>query len=253
MDTLIYLALAAGGIVLVIVLVRKLFRFETIYPWDEGLLYVNGQFRRALKPGRHWLFFPLDQIGVFRVGVRQQVFNDRPVNVSSADRLHFRLTASIVYQVTDPRVFHEKESFSLLHDAVAAALTRMAAEQTLVEFLDARASQDAKLTESLAGALPEIAIVSARISAVQLPPEVRRMFAEVERAKFEGLAALERARGEQAALRSLANAARLLKDNPELKSLRLLQSVSAAGKGATIVLGHDALVGNGSGSGLTES
>ena len=55
----------------------------------------------------------------------------------------------------------------------------------------------------------------------------------------EGLAALERARGEQAALRSLANAARLMRGNPELQALRTLQALSATpGRPApTLVLG----------------
>ena len=65
---------------------------------------------------------------------------------------------------------------------------------------------------------------------VTLPPEIRRLFSEVERARLEGAAALERARGEQAALRSLANSARMLKGNPELMNLRLLQSVSGSAK-----------------------
>ena len=78
-----------------------------------------------------------------------------------------------------------------------------------------------------------------------LPPEVRRLFTEIERAKLEGLAALERARGENAALRSLANAAGMLKGNPELMNLRLLQSM-ATGKGQlTVVLGKDGLAATG--------
>ena len=51
-------------------------------------------------------------------------------------------------------------------------------------------------------------------------------------------AALERARGESAALRNLANAARVLEGNPALMNLRLLQSLSAAqSAGNTLVLG----------------
>ena len=83
-------------------------------------------------------------------------------------------------------------------------------------------------------------ISQAELGSVILPPELRKMTTEVERARLEGLAQLERARGEQAALRSLANAARMLKDNPELMKLRLLQSVGGA-KGATLVLGEAAL------------
>lgn len=62
--------------------------------------------------------------------------------------------------------------------------------------------------------------------------------AEVLKAKQEGHAALERARGESASLRNLANAARVLEGNPALMNLRLMQSLSAAqNAGNTLVLG----------------
>jgi regulator of protease activity HflC (stomatin/prohibitin superfamily) len=85
--------------------------------------------------------------------------------------------------------------------------------------------------------------VQPHVSQLTLPPETRRLFIEVEKARLEGQAALERARGEQAALRALANAARLLKDNPDLLALRQLQAVSQ-GKSATYVLGSSQPVGD---------
>lgn len=63
------------------------------------------------------------------------------------------------------------------------------------------------------------------------------MFTEAERARREGLAALERARSEQAALRVLANAARNLAGNPELAQLRLWQTMENAKGAKTFVLG----------------
>ena len=39
-------------------------------------------------------------------------------------------------------------------------------------------------------------------------------------------------------MRSLANAARLIRDNPELAQLRLLQTIETAKRPATIVLGQ---------------
>ena len=62
--------------------------------------------------------------------------------------------------------------------------------------------------------------------------ELKRAFADVLKAKQEGQAALERARGESAALRNLANAARLLDGNPALQNLRLLQSLTGAQQSA---------------------
>ena len=61
---------------------------------------------------------------------------------------------------------------------------------------------------------------------------------ELLKAKQEGQAALERARGESASLRNLANAARVLEGNPALMNLRLMQALSAAqNAGSTLVLG----------------
>jgi regulator of protease activity HflC (stomatin/prohibitin superfamily) len=68
------------------------------------------------------------------------------------------------------------------------------------------------------------------------------MRAEVERSKMEAEASLERARGEQASLRALANAARLIKDNPALANLRFLQTLEQIQGAKTIVLGSDAVV-----------
>ncbi len=67
--------------------------------------------------------------------------------------------------------------------------------------------------------------------------ELKKSFSEVVRARQEGQAALERARGETAALRNLANAARMLENNPALQNLRWLQAVSELGtKGGSVVV-----------------
>jgi hypothetical protein len=67
-----------------------------------------------------------------------------------------------------------------------------------------------------------------------VPGELRLAALRVVTARQEGLAALERARGETAALRSLANAARLADDNPALITLRTLRAIETGG--ATVVL-----------------
>ncbi|HXI72470.1 MAG TPA: SPFH domain-containing protein [Verrucomicrobiae bacterium] len=81
-------------------------------------------------------------------------------------------------------------------------------------------------------------VLAVEVRDVMFPTELKRAFAEVQRAKQEGQAALERARGESAALRNLANAARVLEGNPALMNLRLMQSLtSAQNAGNTLVVG----------------
>ena len=61
------------------------------------------------------------------------------------------------------------------------------------------------------------------------------IFAQIVNARNEGLAALERARGEGASLRNLANTAKLLENNPALLQLRILQALESK-SGNTIIL-----------------
>jgi len=68
------------------------------------------------------------------------------------------------------------------------------------------------------------------------PGKLKEIFAQVINAKKEGLAALEKARGETAALRSLANAAKMIENNPNLMQLRLLQTLGQS-SGNTLILG----------------
>ena len=75
---------------------------------------------------------------------------------------------------------------------------------------------------------------------IVLPADLKRAQAQVLMARAEGLAALERARGETAALRNLADAARLCAGNPALLQLRLLQQL-ATGPGHTVVIGNPPL------------
>ena len=66
------------------------------------------------------------------------------------------------------------------------------------------------------------------------PGDLKKLFTQVVKARQEGLAILERARGETAALRNLANAAALVERNPQLLQLRALQ-VAEQQQTATLV------------------
>ena len=76
---------------------------------------------------------------------------------------------------------------------------------------------------------------------IVLPGELKRAQAELLVARAKAASDLERARGETAALRSLANAARLAADNPTLLQLRLLQQLETS-TGHTVVIGTPPLV-----------
>jgi len=76
------------------------------------------------------------------------------------------------------------------------------------------------------------------IKDVTFPTPIKQVFAQVVEARKAAQATVERARGETAVLRHLANAARMLESNPALVTMKTLQ---AMGNGKnTIVLGAPA-------------
>ncbi len=79
-------------------------------------------------------------------------------------------------------------------------------------------------------------LISVNLKDIMFPGKLKEIFAQVVNARKGGLAALEKARGETAALRSLANAAKMIEGNPNLMQLRLVQSLGEA-SGNTLILG----------------
>jgi hypothetical protein len=128
-----------------------------------------------------------------------------------------------------------------LYQILQTALRERVAARKLDDLLADRAALVAGMADALQ---PEAAALGYELRAVKLLDltlvgPAKQAYADLWKAQKEGLAALERARGEQSALRALANAARMLKGNPELMNLRLLQSLAGApGKAPpTVVLG----------------
>lgn len=214
---------------------------KTVFEWQRGLIYQDGKFEREVGPGRYWLFRNRQ---LYAVTTSQQMLTAHAQEVLTADRMQVKLTGVLTYSVSEPRRLFEATMGSYtdaLHLDLQLALREIAVTRSLEKLIDDRPALDAEYL-ALVKKRSEprgITVLSATLRDVILSADLRRLYSETERTRLEGLAALERARGEQAALRSLANSARMLKGNPELMNLRLLQALAAQpGKAApTIVLG----------------
>jgi regulator of protease activity HflC (stomatin/prohibitin superfamily) len=205
-----------------------------------GLLYRHGVFVRIINAGRHivwglgWTLTTMDLRKTSVVVPGQDVL--------TADNVSLKLSVLVTYQVTDAaKAAHETQNWlGDLYNAAQLALRATVGAVTIEALLMQRLEIGAQL---FARVQPEAARIGVNVLAVEvkdvmLPADLKRAFGEVLKAKQEGQAALERARGESASLRNLANAARVLEGNPALMNLRLIQSLSAAqNAGNTLVLG----------------
>ena len=100
-----------------------------------------------------------------------------------------------------------------------------------------RATIGPKVLERSASKLARLGIelLSVDVRDLMVPGDLKRVFAGVVAARKEGEATLERVRSETAALRNLANAGRMVEDNPGLLQLRMLQHLGAS-SGNTVML-----------------
>lgn len=255
-DSLLVLGLIAAALIALAIL-RNAWKVETIYPPNVGLLYRGGRFQRELEPGRYTFFDPFKLVRVLPVTRAPLPVHIADLTVISRDQFSFRLGLSPVLEVVDARAFMESQpvvepapfarfvpqmfTHPALQATMASAALEVVAENGLRDLFADPKLLPAAVQSKVADAIPGARIDKVLMTSITLPPETRKMFTEVERSKLEAEAALERARGEQAALRALANAARLIKDNPALANLRFLQTLEQAPGAKTIVLGANAI------------
>lgn len=234
------LILAALAIVMVALLLNH-FRHEfAVQEGFTGLLYRHSRFCETLPAGRHLRWGR--GLSLTQVDLRQAVLEVTGQEILTADNVGLKVSLLVTYQVADPvKALHDTQFWSAdLYHAAQLALRTVAGGVPVETLLNQRATLAPQLLALVQPVTAKIGLTvhAVEVKDVMFPAELKRAFAEALKAKQEGQAALERARGESAALRNLANAARLLDGNPALMNLRLLQSLTAAQTaGHTLVLG----------------
>ena len=200
----------------------------TVHQTELGLLYVKGRFAQVLEPGRHWILKRAARVE--RIDSRRRLLHVQSQEILTSDNVQLRVGAIVSMRVTDPaRALHEAENYEHeLYVATQLALRAAVAETGIDDVLERKLQIGEGLLEVVAarGESLGVEVDAVEIRDVILPGDLRAAFADVVRARTEGRAALERARGESAALRNLANAARVIEGHPALMNLRILQAIS---------------------------
>jgi regulator of protease activity HflC (stomatin/prohibitin superfamily) len=230
--------LAAAIIVVVVVALVGLLRVVVVHDYERGLRYSRGRLRGLLDPGAYLSFRPISEIQVF--DMRPTLVTIDGQDVLTADGVNLRISFVAKYLVGDPAaaVGGDQDYRRALYVTLQLALREALAGRTADQVLAARRELGPAAKEKSAGAMARLGVelLSVDVRDLMLPAELKRAFAGVVAARKEGEIALERARGETAALRNLANAARMLEDHPGLVQLRLLQEIGAS-SGNTVVVG----------------
>jgi regulator of protease activity HflC (stomatin/prohibitin superfamily) len=208
---------------------------------ETALLFKHGRYIDALPPGKHRLWTGGHEVK--RVDTREQLLLVQGQELLSADQVAIKLSALASFRVVDALTMHRAASdpAALLYTEIQMALRQIVAADTAEAFLQQKAGHGDKLLTLIAerAALLGLKVDRADIRDVMLPAELKRSFMSALQQRQEANAGLEKARAETASLRTLANAAKLMRDNPEILQLRYLQTIHdvGAGIGNTLVLG----------------
>ena len=227
-------AIAAVLVIATLVLVRRV----TIFDYQRGLKYTRGHLTRVLGAGEYWVFRPWTR--VWAVDVRPRFVTVSGQEVLSADGVTVKISLAVKYEVADAEraTSNVQDYQDALYLTLQVALRAIVGSMPIDEVLEKRTELGPRLTEMVAPSAEEIGLrlISVDVKDVMLPGEVKRLFNQIVKARKEGLAALEKARGETAALRHLANAAQMMEDHPSLLQLRALHQIGDA-SGNTVVIG----------------
>jgi regulator of protease activity HflC (stomatin/prohibitin superfamily) len=236
------------ALLIVVVAAALLFRFVievvTIRDFQRGVRFRNGRLAGLLSTGTHVAVRPVSEI---------QVIDGRPTSVTvprqeilTADGIPVKVTLAARYVVVDPvtAVTGDQSWLSALYATLQASLRAAVAGRTVDELLAARDDLGPAVAGLVASDLARIGVelLGVDVRDVMVPAELKRASVSIVAARLDAVAAVERARGESAALRSLANAGPVSEAEPGIVGVRPAQGAGGrSGRSMTLGLrGGDA-------------
>ncbi|MBP7252495.1 MAG: slipin family protein [Alphaproteobacteria bacterium] len=215
----------------------------TVFEYQWALLYRNGQFQKILPPGVHKLYVRNTCWQIFDRRVNQLTIIGQ--EVLSKDGMGLKLSTYIEYVIEDPQLLCRNANVanmtglqSFLYAVAQQPLRAVITQHNLEELIAERETIATQLKEALVPRFAELGIAVRQLGLrdVMLAKEIRDAFAAELLARKQAAVQLEATRAETAALRSLANAARLMRENPEIMKLRVLQAMqNNTGKNTIVV------------------
>ena len=212
-----------------------------------GVLYIDGRYVDTLEPGQYAFWRQSADARLVEIDMREQQIDVTGQEIMTLDKVSLRMNALVTYVVSDPRrvVSATHDARIALYRDVQLALREVIGARELDSFLsdknDITNELDTKVREKGKGIGFDIRSVG--IKDIILPGDMKDLMNRVTEAKKAAEANLIARREETAAMRSQANTAKMLADNPTLmrmRELEILEKIASAVK-LNIVVGEKGL------------
>jgi regulator of protease activity HflC (stomatin/prohibitin superfamily) len=210
-----------------------------IYQYQKGLLFKDGLLVKQLDAGHYRYFGKRSSIEVF--DMRKRALQLSGQEILTKDNIGIRITVVGQIQITDAqKIMKTTESYMADVYAVAQLCLRdVVGEVTLDELLATKSVLDQKMQNDAAAKCSDlgVAVSGLAVRDIMLPANLKKAYGGVLEAQKDALRNVEKARGEQAVLRSLANSSKLYSENPLLLQARVIQALATGNN--SIVFGAD--------------
>lgn len=209
----------------------------TVHETTKGLLFVKGKYVKTLDPGEHVINPRTSEVVCEDMRRRFAMVGGQ--EVLSIDGISIKISLIAIYSVSDAYLAHttSQDPQTAIYALLQLALREIVSTMEIDDVLAKRHEIGTLVAQRISESTTEygLALHEVSVKDIMFPGALRNTFAQIVTARKDAQASLERARGEAAAMRSLANTARMLESNPRLMQLRTLQFLTES-SGNTVVL-----------------
>jgi regulator of protease activity HflC (stomatin/prohibitin superfamily) len=198
-----------------------------------GLLYIDGELTRSLKPGFHAFFAVEREVSVQLFDTRVQTLEVSGQEILTKDKVSLRINLTATYQLTDVEkaVRETKDPLDHLYKEVQFGLRGAVGTRTLDALLEDKAVIDQSVADHLKARFEAIGVTvkSVGVKDIILPGDMKELLGKVVEAEKAAQANVIRRREETNATRSLLNTAKVMETNAvalRLKELETLEKIT---------------------------
>jgi regulator of protease activity HflC (stomatin/prohibitin superfamily) len=196
---------------------------------EAGLLFVDGELKERLRPGRHAFWQVGRTVRIAKMDLRPQPLEVTAQEILTKDRVGIRVTLTAFTKIVDPEkaALAAGDVNATLYRLVQFAIREAVASRTLDDILAARDTIDQEVRAYVTSRAEALGVEVGEIGVkdVILPGDVRELLNKVVEAERVAKANLIRRQEETAATRSLLNTSKLMENNPLLLRLKELEAL----------------------------
>jgi regulator of protease activity HflC (stomatin/prohibitin superfamily) len=217
------------------------FGFRMDREYQRGVIFRLGRTNGVRGPGLYWVIPLVDQKA--QIDIRTKTVNIEPQETITADSVTIKVNAVLYYRILDPsKAINKVENYQLaVYQIALTTLRNVVGQNILDDVLQNRDKINIKVQEIVDEITEAWGIVIERVEMkdVEIPLAMQRAMAKEAEAIREKRARIIKAAAEQEASIKLAEASKLIMENPaalELRRLQMLTEIGAENNTTTLVM-----------------